>query len=94
VKGWFQDTVPKLALPEPIALLRLDGDWYESTMDCLLGLYDRVAPLGVIVLDDYHFWEGCTRAVHDFLSRRQLVARIRGSPHGVAYILKDAERRP
>jgi O-methyltransferase len=93
VRGWFKDTIPGLALPEPIALLRLDADWYDSTMQCLDGLYDLVAPGGLILIDDYHFWEGCTRAVHDFLSKRQLVARLRESPHGVAYIVKDADRR-
>jgi len=61
---------------ESIAVLRLDGDWYDSTMVCLENLYDKVVPGGVIVLDDYDYWEGCTRAVHDFFSKRKLPVRI------------------
>lgn len=70
-KGWFQDTLPQ-ARGEigPIALLRLDGDWYESTKVCLEQLYDLVAPGGAVVIDDYDYWEGCRRAVDEFLARQ------------------------
>jgi O-methyltransferase len=61
---------------QSIAVLRLDGDWYDSTMVCLNNLYDKVVPGGVIILDDYDYWEGCTRAVHDFLSARKLPVRV------------------
>jgi hypothetical protein len=66
--GWFQDTLPRDAgsIGE-IALLRLDGDWYESTRVCLEYLYPKVAKNGVIVIDDYGYWEGCRRAVDEFL---------------------------
>lgn len=66
--GWFQDTLPRDAgsIGE-IALLRLDGDWYESTRVCLEYLYSKVAKNGVIVIDDYGYWEGCRRAVDEFL---------------------------
>src|SRR5690606_10553053 len=63
VKGWFDQTLPNFQPKEPIAILRLDGDWYESTMCCLTNLFDKVAPGGVIMIDDYYVWEGCTRAV-------------------------------
>src|SRR5262249_5595613 len=43
VPGWFKDTLPDLVLPEPIAILRLDGDWYDSTMQCLTALYEKVS---------------------------------------------------
>jgi len=52
----------------PIALLRLDGDWYESTKICLDGLYNHVVPGGVVVIDDYGHWEGCRRAVDEFIA--------------------------
>ena len=70
-KGWFQDTLPA-ARSEigPIALLRLDGDWYESTKVCLQNLYDEVVPGGHVVFDDYDYWEGCRRAVDEFLAER------------------------
>lgn len=73
-KGWFENTVPKLKVP--IRVLRLDGDWYESTMVCLDNLWDCVVENGVVLLDDYSYWEGCRRAVHDFLSRRNIPVAI------------------
>jgi hypothetical protein len=67
--GWFQDTLPRDAASiGKIALLRLDGDWYESTRVCLEYLYTKVVKNGVIVIDDYGYWEGCRRAVDEFLS--------------------------
>jgi hypothetical protein len=51
-----------------------------SSMICLESLFDHVAPKGLIVLDDYYAWDGCSRALHDFLSRRTAVERIRN--HG------------
>lgn len=76
-KGWFQDTLP-LARGEigPIALLRLDGDWYESTRVCLEQLYDQVAAGGAVVIDDYDYWEGCRRAVDEFLARQPSAIRL------------------
>jgi O-methyltransferase len=67
-RGWFQDTLPKVApAMGPIALLRLDGDWYDSTKICLEYLYPRVVSNGVIHIDDYGHWVGCRRAVDEFL---------------------------
>lgn len=87
VKGWFSDTLPGRRLPEPIAVLRLDGDWYESTMDCLKNLYPQVMPGGLIILDDYFTYDGCSRAVHDYLSMHKTSDRIHQFK-GVPYIIK------
>jgi hypothetical protein len=72
-KGWFQETV-NLAAPTigPIALLRLDGDYFSSVDVCLRALYDQVSDGGVIVIDDYGYYEGCTRAVDAFRSERSI----------------------
>jgi hypothetical protein len=51
-----------------IALLRLDGDWYDSTKFCLHYLANNVSSGGVIVIDDYGYSEGCRRAVDEFLA--------------------------
>ena len=67
VKGLFQDTVPVAAVPA-IAVLHLDGDWYESVKVCLDHLYDRVSPGGVIQIDDYGHWEGARKAVDEFIA--------------------------
>jgi len=66
--GWFQDmlrTVPETV--GAIALLRIDGDWYESTKICLESLYGRVSSGGIVVIDDYGKWPGCRRATDEFL---------------------------
>jgi len=87
VRGWFANTVRKCLLGEPIALLRLDADWYESTIVCLDAFFDQVAPGGMIIIDDYYTWDGCSRAVHDFLSRHSAVERIQCF-EGVCYLGK------
>jgi O-methyltransferase len=76
VKGWFNETLPKFSLPCPIAILRLDGDWYESTLLALENLFKYVAHDGIVIIDDYYTWDGCSIAVHDFLSRHHLTARL------------------
>lgn len=68
LKGWFRDTMP-LVRSTAFAVIRLDGDMYESTMDPLLHLYDRLSPGGWVIIDDYAL-EGCARAVHDFFDAR------------------------
>ena len=65
LKGWFKDTLP-IAPIRQIAVARLDGDMYESTMDGLRNLYDKVSPGGFIIIDDYGCVAGCKQAVTDF----------------------------
>jgi|SRR5208283_1383729 len=87
-KGFFENTVPVFDCP-PIAVLRLDADWYESTMICLEKFWNQVMPGGLILIDDYYTWEGCAKAVHAFLATRQAPERICQGPIGrVAFILK------
>lgn len=68
VKGLFKDTLPGLnaKLPDGVAFLHMDGDWYESTMDILQHLYLKVQPRGFIQVDDYGHWEGCRQAMWDY----------------------------
>jgi hypothetical protein len=68
--GRVEETIPDQA-PETIALLRLDTDWYESTKHELDHLFDRVPSGGVIVIDDYGYWQGARRAVDEFLTARK-----------------------
>lgn len=73
VKGWFQDTLPKVKNDiGKIAILRMDADWYEATIFCLRELYDQIADGGYIIFDDYGTWEGCKKAVHEFVEERKL----------------------
>lgn len=71
LKGWFKDTLPQAPI-ERIAVLRLDGDLYESTIQPLDALYDKVSDNGFIIVDDYHVVKGCRHAVHDFWAKRGL----------------------
>ena len=71
VQGWFKDTLPlSVEKVGPIAFLHLDADLYESTTQCLENLYDLVVPGGLIFIDDYGYYQGCKKAVDEFLTSR------------------------
>jgi O-methyltransferase len=71
LEGWFRDTLPA-APTERLAVLRLDGDLYESTLVALESLYDRVAPGGFVIVDDYGAIATCRQAMHDFRAARDI----------------------
>jgi hypothetical protein len=78
VKGPVEDTLPG-TMPERIALLRLDTDWYSSTRHELEHLYPRLSPEGVLILDDYGHYRGAARAADEYLghlSKKPLLQRI------------------
>lgn len=73
VKGWFNDTLPTRKNDVgPIAILRLDADWYEPTILILRELYDQVVSGGYVIFDDYGRWQGCKKATEDFIAERGL----------------------
>ena len=74
LKGWFEDTLPNAPIG-PVAVLRLDGDLYQSTMDSLVALEPKVVPGGFVIVDDYGGWEPCRVAVDDYRAERGI-----GSP--------------
>ncbi|MFU2207852.1 class I SAM-dependent methyltransferase [Solidesulfovibrio sp. C21] len=83
VKGFFRDTLPKAASRmQGLALLHMDGDWYESTRDILVNLYDRIVPGGLVQVDDYGYWEGCRKAMTEFFQERGLRVPLRPIPGG------------
>ena len=65
LKGWFKDTLP-VAPIDRLAVMRLDGDMYESTMDGLVNLYPKLSPGGFVIIDDYNAVDSCNDAVQDF----------------------------
>lgn len=80
VKGLVEDTVPDQA-PDVISILRLDTDWYASTRHELTHLYPRLSSGGVLIIDDYGYWQGSRKAVEEFLAEtgaRLLLTRISG----------------
>jgi O-methyltransferase len=70
LKGWFKDTLP-IAPIERLALLRLDGDMYESTKQALKALYPKLSPGGFVIVDDWHL-KACVAAVQDFRATHRI----------------------
>jgi hypothetical protein len=68
VQGKVETTLPNEA-PDKIALLRLDTDWYTSTLHELEHLYPRLCSNGVLIIDDYGWWQGARQAVDEYLNR-------------------------
>jgi hypothetical protein len=87
LKGWFKDTLPSAPI-EKIAVLRLDGDYYESTMDTLINLYGRVSPGGWVIVDDYVNVASCREAVHDFRKEYRVTAPIKNIDWSGVYWIK------
>jgi O-methyltransferase len=85
VKGWFNETLP-YANVGPIALLRMDADWYDSTKAILDNLADCVVPGGLIIADDYYVYQGCARAVNECAVARNWMIR-QYHLGGICYII-------
>jgi hypothetical protein len=66
IKGWFQHTVPLWDAPNGIAVLRLDGDLYDSTKVCLEHLYPQLVKGGIMIIDDWNL-AGCKKAFYEYL---------------------------
>jgi hypothetical protein len=82
-KGYFSETLPELDA-EAFSLIRLDGDLYESTMDCLENLYPKLSSGGFCIVDDYHELPDCRRAVEEYRNRHGIEEPIEAIDyHGV-----------
>jgi len=88
-KGWFDSTFSKMDPNEKIALLRMDGDWYDSTRCILEHFGHRVVPGGIVIEDDYSVWDGCTKAVDEYAAGHNW--RVQRSRDGVCFIRKAFE---
>lgn len=75
LKGWFRDTLPEAPI-EKLAVIRLDGDMYESTMDGLINLYPKLSVGGYLIVDDYGAVPACKQAVHDYRDNEGIVEEI------------------
>jgi O-methyltransferase len=75
LEGWFEQTLPAAPV-ERLAVLRLDGDMYGSTIVALDALYHRVSPGGFVIVDDYGAVPGCRQAVDDFRARHAIAAPL------------------
>lgn len=74
--GWFNDTLPSAPIDQ-LAVMRLDGDLYESTMDALQALYPKLSVGGYCIIDDYGALEACRRAVDDYRAANGITEEIR-----------------
>ena len=83
LKGWFKDTLPTAPI-EQLALVRLDGDLYESTIQALDALYPKLSVGGYVIIDDY-FVEQCKQAVSDFRDAHTIRDEIREIDWSGAY---------
>ena len=90
VKGLFQETLQKSQIPA-IAVLHIDGDWYESVKVCLDELYDKVAPGGVIQFDDYGYWKGARKAVDEFIERRGISLPLQRLDYSGRFLIKTTD---
>ncbi len=75
LKGWFRDTLP-VAPIKKLAVLRLDGDMYESTMDALVYLYPKLSPGGYVIVDDWGVVDACRLAVMDYRTKNNITEDI------------------
>jgi Macrocin-O-methyltransferase (TylF) len=72
LKGWFNETLAKISSTQKFALLRLDGDYYESTKDSLNHLYPKLSEGGFVIIDDYNLPFGCKRAVDEYRNENKI----------------------
>lgn len=75
LKGWFKDTLPHANIKQ-LAVMRLDGDMYESTMDALNNLYPKLSINGYVIIDDYGCLANCRKAVDDFRAKHNITDEI------------------
>jgi len=92
LKGWFSETLPKAPI-EQLAVLRLDGDMYESTIDGLIHLYDKVSAGGFIIVDDFGAVQGCQQAILDFRTARHIDDPMRNIDNVGIFWQKKAARQ-
>ena len=87
VKGWFKYTLAGAPI-EKIAVMRLDGDMYESTMDALKGLYSRLSIGGFCIIDDYNL-DNCKAAVHDFRNELGITSQLQDIDSAARFWVKE-----
>lgn len=87
-KGWFQQTLPEQHNDiDKIAILRLDGDWYASTKVCLEYLFEKVVSGGFVIIDDYGAYEGCRKAVDEYIQSIGKPLYLHYVNHDIRYVI-------
>jgi O-methyltransferase len=91
LEGWFKDTLPEAPI-EQLAILRLDGDMYESTIQTLDAMYSKLSPNGFVIIDDY-ILPPCRKAVDDFRARHGITEKLEMVDGAAVYWRKTASER-
>lgn len=89
LKGWFKDTLPQAPI-EQLAVLRIDADLYESTMDALEYLYPKLSPGGYCIIDDYGCFKACKQSVTDYRAKHDITEEIHRIDWTGVYWKKEA----
>jgi O-methyltransferase len=92
VVGPVEETIPR-TIPEAIAVLRLDTDWYESTRHELVHLYPRLSAGGVLIIDDYGHWRGSQEATDEYFGELELPPRLEAIDYTGVLAVKPEEAR-
>lgn len=74
--GWFNESLPQIEKNQKFSLVRLDGDYYESTKDALTFLYPLLSQGGFIIIDDYNLPFGCKRAIDEYRQNNGITSEI------------------
>lgn len=81
IKGKVEDVIPGQMPAGPIAILRLDTDWYESTRHEMVHLYPRLVKNGVLIIDDYGDWQGAKKAIDEYIAEHNLCLLLNRVDH-------------
>lgn len=93
VPGPVEETIPRI-LPERIALLRLDTDWHRSTRHELEYLFPRLAPGGILIVDDYGHWQGAKKAVDEYFLENGVAGELRAIDFTGRILIKASALSP
>ena len=88
--GWFDRTFQE-SLPETVSLLHIDADWYDSVFSSLRAFYPLVSEGGVIVLDDFGYWEGCREAFYAFCQSFKIAPLLERAGNQQAFWIKGKQ---
>ena len=90
-QGWFNQTFALPGGPEQVAFLHIDGDWYDSVLACLERFYPLVVHGGVVVVDDFGFWEGARLAFYDYAYKNHLYPLVERTGTSQMWFIKGKE---
>jgi len=88
LEGWFKDTLPQASFKK-LAVMRLDGDLYESTIDALTNLYSKLSQGGYVIVDDYYSIPACKEAVTDYRNSHDITDKITDIDESSVYWQKN-----